>query len=110
MSEIAHWFSFLGGVTAIPIFATAGVVLHYRLRQGSTMVLAAGLVLTAIGEFVQLFSPFENISYEESQNFITAHGTFPAIWYLGSVIVSIGFLVACAGFLWLSFTAKLVKK
>jgi hypothetical protein len=100
----AHDFSFIGGIVTLPLLVIGGVVLHYRLRLASTLTLAVGLVIAAAGEFLQLFSPFGKWSYQEIQGVVI--GTFPAVWYLGSVVTSVGLLVACIGFAWFSLTAS----
>lgn len=104
LSNVAHAFSFFGGVVTLPLLMIAGVILHYRLRVASTLTLAIGLVIVSIGEFLQLFTPYAKWSYREFQNGLVM-GTFPPVWYLGSVITSAGFLVTCAGFAWFAVTA-----
>jgi hypothetical protein len=104
ISGLAHNFSFIGGVVTLPILVIGGAILHYRLRLASTLTLAVGLAIAATGEFLQLFSPFAKWSYQEIQGFVI--GQFPAVWYLGSVVTSAGFLVTCVGFAWFSFTAR----
>ena len=104
LSGVAHAFSFFGGVVTLPLLTIAGLILHYRLRLASTLTLALGLVAVSIGEFLQLFSPFATLTYQELQNGLV-YGEFPPVWYLGSVITSAGFLVTCAGFAWFAVTA-----
>ena len=105
LSDAAHAFSFIGGVVGIPLLTIAGLILHYRLRLASTLTLAAGLVIAAAGEFLQLFSPFATWSYQELQNGLVVGG-FPSVWYLGGVITSAGILVTCVGFAWFALTAR----
>jgi hypothetical protein len=104
ISGLAHNFSFIGSIVTLPLLVIGGVILHYRLRLPSTLTLAVGLLIAALGEFLQLFSPFGKWSYQEIQGVVI--GTFPAVWYLGSVITSAGLLVTCVGFAWFSLTAS----
>ena len=105
MSGVAHWFSFIGGVVTLPLLVIGGVILHQRLRLASTLTLAVGLAVAAAGEFVQLFSPFaKKWSFQEIQGMV--YGGFPAVWYLGSVITSVGLLLTCVGFGWFSVTVR----
>src|SRR5215831_16925949 len=105
LSSVAHAFSFLGGLVALPLLAVAGVILHRRLRLRPTLTLAVGLVAATVGEFLQVFSPFARWSFQELQGGLVM-GEFPPIWYLGGVLTSIGLLITCVGFCWFAFTAS----
>jgi hypothetical protein len=103
ISGLAHNFSFIASIVTLPLLVIGGVILHYRLRLASTLTLAMGLVIAAVGESLQLLSPLSKWSYQEIQGVVI--GTFPAVWYLGSVVTSAGLLLTCVGFAWFSLTA-----
>ena len=107
MTDAWDWLLFLAGFAALPILAVASVVLHFKLRLRSTIVLATGLVVTVVGELLQLFTPFQTATFEEALE-TTIAGELPAIWYIGGAVCAVGILLTCIGFVWLSVTAHRV--
>ena len=68
------------------------------------MLLLLGLVVILSGHLLQLFSPIDDLGYEEFRGIVVSSGEFPLEWYAGSLVSAGGLLVAAAGALGLAFS------
>ena len=56
------------------------------------------------GQTLQLFSPIDDLAYEEFRGIVVSSGELPLEWYAGSLVSAAGLLIAAAGALGLAFT------
>lgn len=101
-------WSFAGLVT-LPFLLIGCVILHRRKKTSSTFALVCSVALAWLGQIIQMFAPFKHTtSYitDAMGNVTGATGTFPTLWYLGSILTSLAILAAAISFLWFSVVDK----
>ncbi len=102
MANVAHFFTIYTGWIVIPLFAIVGVIYHFRTRTKGSLIFALGLLCIALGQFIQIFSPFQKMTFDEFSNVLASTGP-PVTWYLGSIVFSSGLIVTAIGFVIITF-------
>jgi hypothetical protein len=103
--DTLHYFLQISGGVAVSALVLAALVLHRRLRSRCSSLLLLGLLVALSGHALQLFSPVDDLAYEEFRGIVVASGAFPMQWYAGQVVSALGLLITAAGGLGLAFTA-----
>lgn len=97
MAEFAHFFSFYVSWIALPCLAIIGILFYRKQKTKESLTFASGIVLTALGSLIQVFSPFGKISIDEAGKVLSSSGP-PLSWYTGSIVTSIGLIITVVGF------------
>ena len=102
--DVLHYAILISGWVAVPALVVASLVLHLRLHSRWSLSLLLGLVVVLSGQTLQLFSPIDDLAYEEFRGIVVSSGELPLEWYAGSLVSAAGLLIAAAGALGLAFT------
>ena len=105
-TDTLHYAIMLTGWVAVPALLLASLILYSRVRSRWSLALLMGLVLILSGRIVQLFSPINDLAYEEFRGIVVSYGELPLAWYAGDLISSAGLLVAAMGALGMAFTTE----
>ena len=106
MTIAKYLWSFVGLVT-LPALLLGSIILYRRRKTRPTLFLAYSLAVAWIGQLIQLFAPFEhNTTYitDAAGNVTGAAGTFPTLWYIGSICASLAIIAAIISFIWFAIT------
>ena len=103
--DALHYVLLIPSSVALAALVVAVLVMHLRVRSRWSLTLLAGLVAVVSGQALQLFSPIDALEYDKFRGIVVSSGERPFEWYAGSLISSLGLLVAAAGALGLAFTA-----
>jgi len=93
---------------ALPSFLVGAVVLAIRRRTVATRLLAVALGVACVGQLLQMAVPFRHstTSIGNAEGVVMVNAEFPAAWYVGSLLISVGIVVAIISFVWFSFTDR----
>ena len=103
--DALHYTFVIAGWVAVPTLVLASLVLHRRARTRWSLLLLTGLALVLSGQALQLFSPIDDLAYDEFRGIVVSSGELPPEWYAGSLLSAAGLLVASVGALGLALTA-----
>lgn len=108
---IPSTLSALAGFAFFPAMLLGALVLYYRTRTTQVLLLSVSISVVCIGRLIQLFAPFEPTYIKDAAGVVTgATGTFPPMWYLGSIVASVGIIGTAISFLWFSLISSTSKK
>ena len=99
-----HYALLVTAWVGVPALVLASLVLHLRRPSRWSLSLLLGLVAILSGQTLQLFSPIDELAYEEFRGIVVSSGELPLEWYVGNLVSSAGLLIAAAGALGLAFT------
>ncbi len=105
MINFTHWFSMISIWIAIPSLTVLGIIFYFRKRSLPRLVLASGLLMVAIGTVIQSTSSLARITFDEIGNVLSSQGP-QSVWYIGSVLVSLGLNIIVLGFALVVFMEK----
>ncbi len=102
--DTLHYALLVTAWVCVPALVLASLVLHRRRPSRWSLSLLLGLMAILSGQTLQLFSPIDDLPYEEFRGIVVSSGELPLEWYVGSLVSSAGLLIAAAGALGLAFT------
>lgn len=105
MAKLAHYFSVYVTWIAIPCLALIGILFHIKQKTKESLIFASGIVIIALGSIIQVLSPFHKMTLDEAEKVLSSSGP-PLSWYIGSITISIGLIVAMIGFALVTWRIK----
>ena len=92
--DALHYALLVTAWVGVPAMTLASLVLHQRQRSRWTLLLLLGLLTILSGQTLQLFSPINDLPYDEFRGIVVSSGELPLAWYAGSLVSSAGLLIA----------------
>ena len=92
-----HYVFVAIGWIAVPVFLLAAIVFHRRVSSRWSLLLVVGLCVSLFGQAAQQFAPIHDLPYDEFKGIVVSTGRLPVVWYLGSLLSALGWLMSAAG-------------
>ena len=97
------------GLLTLPALLLGSVILYRRRKTRPTLILACSLAVAWLGQIIQMVAPFQHTTTyitDETGAVTGATGTFPILWYMGSIIASLAIIAAVISFIWFSIVDR----
>ena len=97
MIEQIIWINFIIPWMSVPTMAIIGILFHIQRKTKGSLILAIGYSAILIGIIIELIFPQTFETMEEATQVLETSGP-QLLWFIPSVITSIGMILATIGF------------
>lgn len=102
MQNFISYYSHYGLILAVFCLAFVAVFYYRRHKNSNALLLCTGLVILMIGTYLQKFIPYVNVIMNDDGQVLSQTGP-PYFWYIGSFMVTTGYILSTIGFAGITF-------